>query len=525
MTWLGDLAVPKLLGGISEVLGGSAPASPAPPPPSTPATPPPAPPNPGMPRPSGDPLDLLTPEQRAQLTYIGVDPTTAPLSDINRALTGLGERALASTPQQPPAQGQQPAPTPAGPVDGLDGAAAEAAVRVDNALQRNHSAVNDADAQLTEAILRASASDQQGKARLQALQQSILDEVKNLGPTLDAPAGQQQLADFLQGKTAEILDVLKTAGLDAKSHGAVMDALAARYQAVGDQHGGGAGERAAPGPPAPTSTAAVGSPPAPAGSAPAGVAELPNDPLLNGLASDPFLAGLGSLAGPTLGALGGLPGMMGSMMPPFGGGMGGGGVPLGDLGSSIGGAIRDALHGSENTDKPDDLKDRPSAKTDPPQGHDTGKPEPLKDQQGDQRSRPSAGPASAPAAPAADAAPAPPPDTSVRLPDGTSVSADSPALAKAGRAVLAGANIDDAYQQAGITLSAPGTPVSSPVSPSQLVFGDVGQFTDHRVMALGAGKVWVNGQVSPLDQLDTGPNFLGWEHPAGLSTAAAASGR
>src|SRR5271157_2853270 len=168
MTWLGDLAVPKLLGGISEVLGGSAPASPAPPPPSTPATPPPAPPNPGMPRPSGDPLDLLTPEQRAQLTYIGVDPTTAPLSDINRALTGLGERALASTPQQP-------APTPAGPVDGLDGAAAEAAVRVDNALQRNHNAVNDADAQLTEAILRASASDQQGKARLQALQQSILD--------------------------------------------------------------------------------------------------------------------------------------------------------------------------------------------------------------------------------------------------------------------------------------------------------------------------------------------------------------
>ena len=42
---------------------------------------------------------------------------------------------------------------------------------------------------------------------------------------------------------------------------------------------------------------------------------------------------------------------------------------------------------------------------------------------------------------------------------------------------------------------------------------DIGQFTDHRVMALGDNKVWVNGQVTPLEQLQTGPNFLGWEHP------------
>ena len=57
------------------------------------------------------------------------------------------------------------------------------------------------------------------------------------------------------------------------------------------------------------------------------------------------------------------------------------------------------------------------------------------------------------------------------------------------------------------------------MSPSRLVFGDIGQFTDHRVMALGDNKVWVNGQVTPLEQLQTGPNFLGWEHTAAAAPA------
>lgn len=79
--------------------------------------------------------------------------------------------------------------------------------------------------------------------------------------------------------------------------------------------------------------------------------------------------------------------------------------------------------------------------------------------------------------------------------------------------------LDDAYRQAGINLSPAGAPVTAPVSPSRLIFGDIGQFTDHRVMALGDDKVWVNGQVTPLEQLQTGPNFLGWEHPAAPAPA------
>lgn len=572
MTYFGDSAVAELLSGMSDVLGrpfpGSPPPVPAPPDPTPrggkfgsvsqpapPLSPPPAPlpgttpqspPYAGMPWPprlasqppaGADPRDSLTPDERAALTYQGIDPATAPLSEINRVLTGLGKPARGPTPPpgQPPAPGQptspgQPPPTTPPAADGLDGAMADAAKRVDDALQKNHSVLNEADAQLADAILRAGASDQQGKIRLQDLQQSIVDEVKKLGPTLDTPAGQQQLADFLQGKTAQILDVLKTARLDASSHGAVLDALAARYQAVGDQHTGDRGGDAAAGSSAPASTAASALAPAAASSDAASPAQPPRtDPLLGGLASDPLMAGLGPPA-PALGALGGLPAMMGSMSP-FGAGMGGGGVPLGDIGSGIGSAIRDAVHGrdgSPSADKPDDLEDRRLTSNDVSPSHDPGKPGPLKDQPDRGATKPPAGPGGTQPA-AADAAPAPAPptpagpspaDTSVKLPDGTTVAAASAALARAGRSVLAGANINDAYQQAGISLSAPGTPVSSPVSPSQLVFGDVGQFTDHRVLALGGGKVWVNGQVSPLDQLDTGPNFLGWEHPAALSTAA-----
>jgi hypothetical protein len=56
------------------------------------------------------------------------------------------------------------------------------------------------------------------------------------------------------------------------------------------------------------------------------------------------MAGVGSLAGPALGALGRVPAPLGGMLP-FRGGLGGG-VPLGDLGAGIGSAIRDAgAHG------------------------------------------------------------------------------------------------------------------------------------------------------------------------------------
>jgi hypothetical protein len=207
------------------------------------------------------------------------------------------------------------------------------------------------------------------------------------------------------------------------------------------------------------------------------------------------------------------------MATPFGGG--GGGLPLGDLGSGISGALRDANGHNGDRDTADPLKD-PNTTTRPASGDGTApKADTARDADHDS-TRPAASTGTGTSAPAAGPGqnpPGAPADTAVELPDGTTQTVTS-AVAKAGREILAGASIDDAYPAAGIQLPPLGAPVTTPVSPAHLQFGDIGQYSDRRVMALGPNKVWVNGQVIPLEQLQTGPNFLGWQHPAAPAAAA-----
>ncbi len=117
-----------------------------------------------------------------------------------------------------------------------------------------------------------------------------------------------------------------------------------------------------------------------------------------------------------------------------------------------------------------------------------------------------------------DEAPAgpPPPTTEVQLRDGQTVEARTAQSAEAVRGVLAGASVSEGYQQAGITLPPPGTPVTEPLPPTQLKAGDLGVWKDHMVMALGGNKVLVSGQVQPLDSVSSGPDFLGWIDPTGV---------
>lgn len=517
MTGWADLVVGDLVGGIAQVLGS--------PPPLSPAT-------------DADPREHLRPEQRPVLTYMGINPDTAPIDQINKALTGAGQPALPTNGSIPPAPDSPPAPPVPAPGssdpttpgaapggEGLSGAAAEAAKRLDAALEKNRNALNEADEKLAEAILNAKTASEEGKARLGDLQQSIIDQVQKLGPTLDTPAGQQQLADFLQGKTSQILDVLKSAGLDSASQSAVLDGLTARYDALADKtsengaedhtgKGSGAGQAGSPPTDAAGTTSGAGAGAGGAGGPAGGAGALPDDPMLDGLASDPLLGGLASMLGPGMGGLGALPGMLGGMSP-FGGGMGGGGLPFGDLGSGIGSAIRDASHTSDPlSDDTHEAHRATDAALKDPAVDEQPQTKPAGAQGATPAQEPNAGGGQAnPPAQQQPGAPAPP-DTTVKLPSGGAVTADNPAVAKAGRAVLDGASVDDAYRQAGITLSPPGSPVTAPVSPSRLVFGDIGQYTDHRVMALGDNKVWVNGKETPLEELETGPNFLGWEHPS-----------
>lgn len=230
---------------------------------------------------------------------------------------------------------------------------------------------------------------------------------------------------------------------------------------------------------------------------------------------------------PGAGFPGGMPGMGGFPMPGFGGaGMPGVGDPLGAL-SGLGPSGTPAAHGLGVTDdaastagakSPDDALKVPDAA-------DTGS--------DDAGGTAAAGAGSTHGQPVGDDAAVDGGDggdggsgdeesqevsaksTEVQLPSGETTEARSAAGAQAVRAALNGASVSEAYQQAQppISVPPPGTPVTEPVSPTQLKAGDVGMWKDHMVMALGNGKVLVSGQVQPQDSVGSGPDFLGWFDP------------
>jgi hypothetical protein len=109
----------------------------------------------------------------------------------------------------------------------------------------------------------------------------------------------------------------------------------------------------------------------------------------------------------------------------------------------------------------------------------------------------------------------------VQLPDGSTVTARTPAIAAAVKSYLAGTPLDAAYRQAGIELPPPGTPVTNPVDPAALTAGAIGMFKDHYVVALSAAKALQDGQVVSLSSAAAGPDFLGWTDPSALGARAA----
>jgi hypothetical protein len=239
-----------------------------------------------------------------------------------------------------------------------------------------------------------------------------------------------------------------------------------------------------------------------------------------------------SAMGPAVAGLSALPGAMG-------GGLIGGGAPLDALGSlgQLG-----ALANRGFTDTPpgdqkpkDDFTDKPAdATTGTPPASDPA--DALKDNQHQPPATPagttdSTAPPTAPhdAAPATAPAPAPgDPARAVTLPDGRVVTAPDDKIAAAMRSVLSGTSVPDAFKAADLPLPPPGSPVLDPADPAHLDPGSLAQFQSREpVMAMGGGKIWLDGQLQPIGALGSSSDFLGWSKPptkASAPTAAAAPG-
>jgi len=237
---------------------------------------------------------------------------------------------------------------------------------------------------------------------------------------------------------------------------------------------------------------------------------------MGGMGADP-MSSLASMLPGALGSLGGLGGGGGSPLDALGG-LAGAAGPLAGLASGLGDrGGRD--RGSDSTDEPDD-------KTDPVKG-DKDKTDPAKTDttaaptnspagtasQGQQQDGGVPGQSPAPVVPPAAASP------TVTLPDGSTANARTPQAAQAVRDYLAGGTVDAAYRQNGMTLPPVGTPVTNPVDPTRLSAGDIAMFKDHYEPLLSSVKGYLNGQVVPLSQVTSSPDFLGFIDPTAMAAA------
>ena len=315
---------------------------------------------------------------------------------------------------------------------------------------------------------------------------------------LDTPAGARDFQRFLIGKLRDIRAVVMNASLDDTSKSALMAAWTSLYDA----------SKTGSGDSRPAATATDAAPARGVGQPSADVADAGTDPLLDSLlAEDPALLGGDLGQGPAEGSpatampaalpLPSIPNL-GAAPLPAGGTPAGWGTPGGfplPARQADSDAALTGLDGPAESDDPDDDK----AATDDAD-HDKDQ-----DPSAQDRELPPSGP------------------TTVTLPDGETVTAASPQLAAAIKAAAGGAPIADAFAQQGITIPAPGTAVSNPIDPVQVIPGDIGIFTDRHALGLGHGKALLDGQIQHIATV-SGPSFLGWEHPPAEATATAPAG-
>lgn len=379
-----------------------------------------------------------------------------------------------------------------------EGAAAEAIAGAEAALAHQNSASSQLDLQVISAIMNAHLKTVEGREALTTLQRETEAAVQTRSD-LDTPLGARDFQRFLIGKLRDIRAVVMTASLDDTSKSALMAAWTSLYDA----------STSGPGETRPAAGVPVTAPVSATAPLPAGPADAGGDPLLDSLlAEDPALlngdlgqdpaAGSSVPTAPTAPAVPSIPNLGGLPLPGTMGGWGApGGVPLSgrqDGGDPAWAGLDDTR--LPDSDDPADSGDGPDhAKDDEPHDEDTSA-------QGQEV--PPSGP------------------ITVTLPDGETVTAASPQLAAAIKAAAGGVPIADAFAQQGISIPAPGTAVSSPLDPVQVIPGDIGIFTDRHALGLGHGKALLDGQIQHIATV-SGPSFLGWEHPPATATTPAST--
>ena len=442
----------------------------------------------------------------------------------------------------PPYPGMPPAtppPPPPGGGGGLDTGATGAGERYNGSVE----AAQLTDEKLAEMLKQIFAANQGARDKVSAILTEIQNKQQQIGPEMGDPAAVAAFGQFLDQKFGEIEKVLTDAQVDAKTQAAILDALGDEYRnngpdapGDGDNAGGngsgGGGDASGGGGDA---SAGGGADVAGGGAAPADPAA-GQEPLMDPLAGMGLGAPMGMDPLSALGsALAGLPQAMGG---------GWGGAPLDALGpalSSLGalgglanggftdkppgdakpedGFTDDAEHGKPDEDARDASGDdagNPPAHEGPPANTTTPPGDPTAAPAG-QTTPEQAAPATAPAPASGDAA------RNVSMPDGQVVSAPDARAAQVMRSVMSGTSVTDAFKQVGVDLAPPGTPVTDPVDPNSMPPTSVGRFESREpVMAMGNGKIWMDGQLQPIGALGSSSDFLGWSKPPTAAVPATA---
>lgn len=388
-----------------------------------------------------------------------------PAPDLDRML----KRLRMACPQLFPTFSGAPAKPPPGAPPEQQGVAAQAMRRAEAALAQQQTVVADFDRQVIAALLSAHKTTTEGRALLDDLETQIDCAARSWD--LTTTAGAREFQRFLISKLDSVIRVVEEANDDNNSKRSLAAAWAALYAAQG-----GPGE---------STTTKQDDSSSRNDAAAQDVSDISTDPYLSAFSPhEPEPAGPGAASGTSMPAsmIPAIPGL--GAMAPSGGSVPAGGIPAGLSPASL----ERALSPARFRDQPLEFDDEQTAAPDTPA-----------DEPEEEGSDPVGGPVGAD-------------PTTVRLPDGETVTVGTPRIAAVLRAAAGGTPVAEAFRQQGITIPPPGSAISSPVDAARVGPGDIGMFTDRHALALGNSKALLDGQIQQIGNV-SGPSFLGWQHP------------